>query len=505
MEFLKKHEVIVIDDEYKEAMPVIQALATKGVPTIYWNGKVDTKPEKPMEGIRFVFLDMRFSAVSDSHTITTYLFTLLKTAISIKNGPYILFIWTKHDSEYLEDFKKEFLDVEGVPVPYLIINMEKNNFIKLDHEKNEVYNEIVATLESEQEIKDEILEVLKNNNINDTIETINIIGNGIDRLINSLDEKLNEVNSLAVLLLWENMVNISAKNLVNTIANFSEANKNWDNNIKTVIQNLALANAGQSLKECGKGYVINALLAFNQMLPDELWNQLVEEDIKEEMFNFISNPSIVKTVSDNTYSISRTPRKYVIKKNNADYDSFRNINDLKEHDDNAICVDLYNTYSNFLGQSNFKMLCERTVFNEIKKPGSIYKIEDNQLLKELTSSIFKANDLEKITKTQLIKLDISSSCDYAQDKLKRIRILPGIMVEKENFSYIDNTEDIYCTPDLEVDGNQVKIAFNFQYITNEAKEDLSKENKLFSFRELLLTEIKHKLSSYISRVGIINL
>ncbi len=94
--------------------------------------KLETKPEEPLEGIRFVFLDMRFSAVTDSRSINTYLFTLLRSAISIKNGPYILFIWSKHDNEYLEEFKKEIFNVKEIPKPYLIINMEKNKFYKME-------------------------------------------------------------------------------------------------------------------------------------------------------------------------------------------------------------------------------------------------------------------------------------------------------------------------------------------------------------------------------------
>ncbi len=77
-----------------------------------------------------------------------------------------------------------------------------------------MYDEVAATLDvkDKQEIKNEILELLKNYNISDTIETINVVENGVNKLIYSLDEKLKEINSLAILLMWENLVNISAKN-----------------------------------------------------------------------------------------------------------------------------------------------------------------------------------------------------------------------------------------------------------------------------------------------------
>ncbi|KOM96222.1 hypothetical protein ACP49_02535 [Clostridium botulinum] len=507
MEISKNHKVFVIDDKYEEALPVLQSLAIKGIFTIYWNGSLETKPEEPLEGIRFVFLDMRFSAVTDSRSINTYLFTLLRSAISIKNGPYILFIWSKHDNEYLEEFKKEIFNVKEIPKPYLIINMEKNNFIKWSYEKNEVYDEVAATLDvkDKQEIKNEILELLKNYNISDTIETINVVENGVNKLIYSLDEKLKEINSLAILLMWENLVNISAKKLVNDIASFSEISGNWDNNIKTLIQHLAVANAGKSLGTKTKDYVLNALSTFNQMLPDELWNQLMKNDIDEKTFNFINNPSIIKTVDENVYSISKTSNKYIIKKNNSDYASFKRIDALKEDVDKELCKEMYKQYLEFFGKSNFKLLCERITSDEIKKPGSVYEFQDDDMLQDLCNSILKKQYEITLTNISLIKLDVSSSCDYAQNKLKRIRILPGIMVEESYFSAIDDTEDIYCTPELEVNNKLVKLVFNFHYITNESKNKLTEANIIFSFRELLLTEIKHKLSSYISRVGIINL
>ncbi len=231
----------------------------------------------------------------------------------------------------------------------------------------------------------------------------------------------------------------------------------------------------------------------------------MKNDIDEKTFNFINNPSIIKTVDENVYSISKTSNKYIIKKNNSDYASFKRIDALKEDVDKELCKEMYKQYLEFFGKSNFKLLCERITSDEIKKPGSVYEFQDDDMLQDLCNSILKKQYEITLTNISLIKLDVSSSCDYAQNKLKRIRILPGIMVEESYFSAIDDTEDIYCTPELEVNNKLVKLVFNFHYITNESKNKLTEANIIFSFRELLLTEIKHKLSSYISRVGIINL
>ncbi len=502
------NKVFVIDDRYEEALPIIQTLATKGISSIYWNGHTDTKPEYPLKGIRLVFLDMRFSFVVDSRSIITYLFTLLKNAISDDNGPYILCIWSKHDNEYLEEFKKELIEQLRVPQPYLIINMEKNKFIKVITQNNRIYDEIASGLDFQDkiEVKKEILGILQNIGIDETIETIELEENIIKELTFHMDEKLKEINSLSILLIWEKIVNLSANNLVNDIARFSEFDGTWDNNIKALIQHLAIANAGKSLEITAREYIINALSALNYMLTDELLNQLIEWQIDEEKFDFISNPAIIKNVDGDIFSISKSDngKKFIIKKGTNDHKVFKHIGEIENYEDSDknICGELYSRYSNLFGNSNFKLLCERVTSSVTKKPGGIYKVENPTLLQELTNSIFK--NKENIN-SDLVKLDISSSCDYAQNKLKRVRVLLGIMIEDLYFADINDTDDIYCTPELNINGKTIKIAFNFHYITNESKNNLIESDKLFSFRELLLTEIKHKLSSYISRVGIINL
>lgn len=498
-------KVLIIDDQYEEITPIINALSTKGIFTVYWNGGFETKPNKPMEGIRFVFLDMRFSAITDSHTINSNLFTLLKSAISIKNGPYILLIWSKHDNEYLEEFKKELNQIKDIPKPYLIVNMEKNNFIQWEYEKNEVYDEIAATLEENYEIKNELLEILQNNNINRTNEVIRIKENVIEELLESLDKKLKEINSLDILLLWERIISISAQKIVNEISSFSEVDKEWDNNIKMLIQNLAIANAGKGIEETAKSYIINALFTLNQMLPDEIWNEINEIEIKEEEFEFMKIPSITKIIEEDRYSISKIKNKFLIKKNKSDYISFKNLESIGDEVDKQLCEELYKRYIGVLGKSNFKLLCERGVSNQIKKPGNVYKLNDSDLLSKLSWAILKECNDENLENVELILLDISSACDYAQNKLKRIRILPGLIIKENNFKNIIDMDDIFCTPELEIDNMIVKVVFNFHYISNYSESDLDNIKIHFSFRELLLLELKHKLSAYISRVGIVNL
>ncbi len=499
-------KVIVLDDKYEEAEPLIKSLAKVGIPTIYCDGDVENIPSSPLLGVRIVFSDLRFSAVSDPRSVSTFLITLLKNLISIDNGPYILFIWSKHDNEYLEDVKKELSETNEIAKPYMIINMEKSGFIRVIPKENEVYKQIasVVTSDKEKDVNSELIEIIKNN-IGQDDETVEVIEGGLEKLQAYLQKKLNEVNSLSILLMWEKIVNNASRNLVNSIAELSEPSDEWDNNIKVLIQNLAYANAGKSIEKTSKSYIINAISALNQMLPDELWNSLMKEDINEQRFSFIEEASIKKNVDKYTYSISKPAKKYIVKKNNTDYKTFKNIDEIEDDvTDKEVINELYDKYLEFTGKSNFKLLCQRCDEGSIlKKPGGIYEVDDNEMLEKVSRSILKNNDMTNYKDIKLIKLDISSACDYAQNKLERVRIIYGIMIGEEHFNNINNFQDIYCTPQLNIENKNVKIALNYNYITNEA--ELNYENCIFLFRELLLIEIKHKLQSYITRVGIINI
>lgn len=503
MDMIVSSNVLIIDDKYEEVMPIIKAFAKRGISSIYWDGELENKPEKPLSGIRLVFLDMRFSSASDEHSISRFLFTLLQTSIDSNNGPYILCIWSKHNNEYLESFKKDIMEEKRVPQPYLIIDMEKSKFLETVSESNDIYNEIAAALDNKDETREEILEILERNNFEQNLEKTQIKDNGVDNFINKLNNELKKVNALSILLIWENMVNKSANNMVNSVAAFSDISESWNENIEMLIQSLAKANAGKSLGDTSEEYIVNAMISLNQMLPDELWNQLAQQDIEDGIFHLVDDISIKKNIDDREYSISLSKRKkFIVKEDGMDFETFRCLNEIKDDKKRDFCTQMYREYLKIVGNGNFKLICESKVPSKVRKPGGIYKAEDENLLNDLKASIFKEGS--DIACNQLVKLDISSSCDYAQDKLKRIRILPGLIVDIDDFSLISCSEDIYCTPELRFNDRIFKMAFNFHFIMNDSKKILESE-KLFSFREVFLNEIKHHIATHISRIGIINL
>ncbi|WP_268624798.1 hypothetical protein [Paenibacillus alvei] len=505
MELNTINRVVIIDDQIEEALPIMKALATKGIYSLFWDGKVKNKPEVPLNGVRLVILDMRFSFATDPHIINRTLFSLLRNAISLDNGPFILCMWSKHNNEYLASFKQEIKGHSQIPQPYLITSLEKKDFINLvDTGYKESRDQLAATVSilSDASIEQKIMEIFDAFPPYSEHEEV-----PVNKLLNELNERLREMNALSSLLLWENKVSQAANILLNNVAKLSDAGDNWNNNIENIIQRLALANAGKSLggSTTPAEYVSNAFASLNQMLPDELWNQMQILQIDDQKSQFNSS-NITHSINEDEYSISKI-NKFVVKKNGRDHVSFSKINDnnVVEHTDKAIIEDLHNKYLRTLGFTNSKFLCQKILQDDNKKPGKLFLVDDQQIMQDIVLHTFENTTLN-LDLIKLVKLDISSSCDYAQNKLRRKRILYGIKVPINLFSKpIKNLpEALYPTPELLIDDEVCIIVFSFHHISNSQIEEITAK-PILEFRELFLSDIKHYLSTFISRVGIIKL
>ncbi|MDQ0496707.1 hypothetical protein [Paenibacillus brasilensis] len=498
------NKVIIIDDQFEEALPIIKALSSNGVYSVYWDGHYENQPIKPLNGVRLVILDMRFSDVTDPHLINTNLFNLLRKSVSVSNGPYILCVWSKHDNEYFEAFKLDLKEQTTVPQPYLITNIEKNDFVEITYGNKEMYDQIASTLDGQIEMpfKQELFEILEQYN---PIQ-VKYKQGSIEKLFNHLNKKLEEINSLSTLLIWENVVLQAANCLVNDIASLSDSGNDWDDNIKNIIQRLAVANAGKSLGKTAKDYITNAFASLNHMLPDELWNQLERVTIDERKFLFLNDSTIKKTIDEDVYSIFKD-KKFIVKKNNVDCCTFKSPEEIRDCSDKDLFESLHSQYLHVLGHTNLKLLCESEPRFDSQKPGKLYYVDNHDLLIEVAQCVFNDSDFQLDSESilRLVKLDVSSACDYAQNKLKKTRILFGILVGSKYFSKIHKNNSIYCTPELKIKGELTKVVFSLHHITNESSDHLKLANPFLGFRELLLTDIKQNLTAFISRVGIINI
>ena len=93
--------VIVVDDQPKDAIPIMRALSSKGIPSAFFNGRYRLlpAPTERLRGVRLAILDMDIvgggASVTDESKAAA-LVSYLEAIIASDNGPYAVLAWTNN-------------------------------------------------------------------------------------------------------------------------------------------------------------------------------------------------------------------------------------------------------------------------------------------------------------------------------------------------------------------------------------------------------------------------
>lgn len=98
-----------------------------------------------------------------------------------------------------------------------------------------------------------------------------------------------------------------------------------------------------------------------------------------------------------------------------------------------------------------------------------------------------------------VAVEISSACDFSQNKSRTNKYLLGIAHNQE--IKIKEKDSNLKVEDFIVNKNHYSIAFNFNFILVNITED-SIENVLFGFKKELMDMIGNRYANHISRIGI---
>lgn len=231
--------VVVIDDEDKEAVPLLKVLSINNIPAVFFTGKKNEFPKNLLKGIRLVFLDLQLVNTSQEKIIKSAIRRTLGGVISEDNGPYILILWSVHEADYSSVLQELFNNELAKIRPVAILTLDKSNYLETqDGEKTFVPNAL--------------------------------------RLIeNKLKSELKKIGAFHFFYLWENLVHESSGDAVNRLSSFFPADSNWNKNVSSLILELARAHAGEHLnRENVRDVVKNAYFAFNGTFEDSLVNKI---------------------------------------------------------------------------------------------------------------------------------------------------------------------------------------------------------------------------------------
>jgi len=240
--------VVIVDDEFREALPLIRTLSQRRVAVTFFRGRLEDLPSEPFKDVRIVFLDIVLEGLegADDKTKISALMNVVKKIISKENGPFVLAIWTKHPE--LTEKLQNALKKEGFYT--LTVNLEKDTFF----EKKEGSDEWVF----KEDKKDKLQRIIK--------------------------EKIRAIDIFKVFINWENFIHDASSMTINEISKFSEFDDHWNDKMKRVFFSFAKAQTGRLIENMeDREKITSALYTFNQIFSD-----IFERDIQQFIIEGIS-------------------------------------------------------------------------------------------------------------------------------------------------------------------------------------------------------------------------
>ena len=468
-------KVVVFDDQYEQVQGLLKVLSKERVPYVYYQDELgDDLPDKPIINVRLIFLDIQLvsgQTLSDHNIISSIGIRLQK--VLEKNNNYILIYWSTKKDKYKEVLNNAFEDKLKDYKPIITLSLDKNEALKPEN-------------------------------------------NTIDLIINEIKNKSENFNLFKIFALWENLVNNSAGYLINDFTNFIGKDANWDESTKYVLYKLSQAYSGKTIKDKNETEQLeDALFTLNHTLIDTIENRipLTIDDKKDILVDIISD-----------------------KQNGEDYSSVINnkllLSEMEFNGKVPGCfflIEEEELSKKGLAESKLQAIIKNDRIPEAKKAEVIEKATErfNQEIKslELFSKSLSKNfnvivnslislpdpDERKVLRDNILKnsikieLNISPLCDYAQEKMPCVRMIPGLLLKSEYKSElnIQNAYNYFSDCVIKFRDDDYYLLFDFRFLYSKPESLLKNRVSNNKLRHQLLSDIQLKLGSHVTRSGVI--
>ena len=478
--------IVIVDDKLEQALPLFTTLSKDKIPFTYHSEDPSQLPSTPYDNIRLLFLDINLTDGVNEHAIASQLQSTLKRLVK-ENSTYILAVWSIRENEYEE----LLTDLFNNRLPKL------RPLVKISLSKSELFTINVDTgiYEPDPSI-DLVFEINKR-----------------------LNKELAKVDSLKVMIEFENLVNNCSCSVVTDFSNIVEKDEYWSDNIKHIFFKMAHAQLGKNILKATEKQILQAALktlitTLIEKIETAVYNEPLNElkiDLKQKGVNFFKNVEerIVKLkwedVNTNVIFIDNIEkgRNKIVEK----------LNGSNAADTNTIDIfkDFYKTTSPKL---NTELLITFQKISEVY-PGNIYLkkvsgLKKRNLLKTYFKGIEKKNAgiyvHKDISSIFFVELECTPVCDYSQTKCLRSRLLPGILYPQEFQSLLNQDNDsLYKEiPYFYYLKTSYKLAFDYRLLKSiNLKDDSLLQNKfLFKLKTEVLIDIQARVASHINRPGI---
>ena len=462
--FPQNGRVVIVDNDIKEAEPLMKTLSKNNIKFSYFSGDTDQlpKPEENLCDVRFLFLDLQLiKSEENPKSIASSLHGLIKNLISEKNCPYIIIVWSKQEKKFFDAFLSVFSDDPTLKKPIDFIDLEKSDyfsFIKGEWTPNADEETILNSIEGK------------------------------------IFEKLSSNDPFHLFTYWDNLVHKSSNEIIHSFSSFIGTTEKPDKKMWSIFRALAQANSGINLKlDDGNDVIQNALITFNGILLDSEKNIKLSEytnetpnfskiNMEEDDFSPKINTRLLldetgeKFSPGNVYNSDRCDFKKKILDNCID------LNKLQDEFTEYFAV------KNFITNKGAKI----ELFKETGKLKSKY-YHDLQKFHECCIENYM------ILQSNLIYCEVSPVCDFSNQKLELHRIVYGLKIQGKHASFIRTALYIYESPLFRDENGYYKFIFDLRFFGSVESNEIIEKRPLLRFRHELLVDLQSKIAHHVNR------
>lgn len=117
----------------------------------------------------------------------------------------------------------------------------------------------------------------------------------------------------------------------------------------------------------------------------------------------------------------------------------------------------------------------------------------------------EADSNKFLNKCEYVLIEISASCDYAQQNSRLFKYILGVKCTLDEYTSTKKSDYLYVTPTFTLNNKDFLVILNFRYVFGLRKSDAILGDVLFRFGENFTNLIGNKYSNYISRIGIVSI
>lgn len=439
--------IVIIDDKIEQAKPIMEELGKRRLSYTYYDGKPENLPASGIGvDVRLIFLDINLLDEA-THTVKELypiIYAIMDRLIGKNSFPYVLVCWSRNLEQYEEVMGKLKEDLKERK-PICSLQLSKSDFFTLTGEETSEYTEKITTL------------------------------------FEKISSAIKSHTPFCNLLKWENHIhNATNKALAEGLS--SIANEEWDQTANWIFTKWGKAYSGKVFnalsdkdKLLSAFHTLNVLLhetmeeEIGKVLEDDIVFKVDDEDRNVTLSHFNERLifSFCQTKPKEPGRIVITPKEFADFEESLSFSFTPNVN-LIPADTFAGCA-----------SNNQKKKAEWKYYSAIK------------------DEVKKSWDI--------FKLIITPPCDFAQDKVKMCRVIPGYFVESMYRDWFkSNSDALFISPDFYYRAKEGDYFFilDFRYLTSE-KED--KGNSNLRLKQVVLAEILSKLSRHINRQGLLTI